>query len=132
MVQGNEVKRETAEEKETYAERRIQPTTIEEIRGVGEATAERLRKAGYNTIAKLSQAQPDRLAEETGLRKYLAERLISSAKAAHKELSMEEVPEEKEKAVEERETVKERSLRELMKDEGFRRRLIHYVVDKLS
>lgn len=121
-----------AQEKEVATERETPPTTIEKIRGVGEATADKLRKAGYNTIVKIAQAQPDRLAEETGLRKYLAEKLISSAKKAHKELSMEEVPKEKEKVVEEGETVKQRLLREIMKDEGFRRRLIHYVVDKLS
>ncbi len=133
MAQDNEAKRETRKEKERATEKReIQPTTIEQIQGVGEATAEKLRKAGYNTITQIAQAQPDRLAEETGLRKYLAEKLISSAKEASKEPTPQEIPKEKERIAEETGTMKERLLREVMKDERFRRRLIRHIVDKLS
>lgn len=135
MVERKKIERKTTKEEGTTVKEETEPTPIEKIRGVKEATGERLRKAGYNTIAKIAQAQPNKLAEKSGLTKYLAGRLISSAKEAYKELSTEEiseeVPEEKEKVAEEGQTVKERIVSEAMKDEGFRRRVIHYIVDDL-
>jgi len=132
-----EIERKTTKEEETTARKETEPTPIEEIRGIKEATGEKLRKAGYNTIAKIAQAQPDELAKKAGLTKYLAEKFISSAKETYKELpeekaSAEEIPEEKEKVAEEGQTAKEKIISEAMKDEGFRRRVIHYIADKLS
>ncbi len=72
--------------------KRTPQKAVENVQGVGGVTAERLRKAGFGTIAKLSQTDPGRLAEKTGLNKPLAKKLISAARNIYKETSAEQPP----------------------------------------
>ena len=111
--------------------KRTSKKTIESIQGVGGATAESIRKAGYGTIAELAQAQPDKLAQVPGLNMSLAKKLISSAKDVHKKISVVQPPVKRRPVTEGQKTLKERIVSEAMKDNTFRCRVVHYIVDKL-
>lgn len=50
------------------------------IRGVGDATAKKLKDAGYETVEMVVKASPEELAEKTGLSEKQASNLIESAK----------------------------------------------------
>ena len=52
-----------------------EPETIEEISGVGDAKAEALREAGYESVEDVQQAPQDELAEVEGIGKALAARI---------------------------------------------------------
>lgn len=104
---------------------------VENVQGVGGVTAEKLRNAGFGTIAQLVQADPGRLAEKTGLNKPLANKLISAARNVYKEASAEQPPAEKKAATEEGQTIKGKIIAEAMKSEEFRRRVVYYIVDKM-
>ncbi len=105
--------------------------TVESVQGVGGVTAERLRKSGFGTIAKLAQADPGRLAEKTGLNKPLAKRLITTARNVYKEASAGQPPVEKQATAEEGLIIKGKIIAEAMKIEEFRHRVVYYVVDKI-
>lgn len=126
MVRGKRRKRKVIK-------KRIHPTAkkIEKIQGVKKAMAERLRRAGYGSLEKLAQTQVSKLIKEAGLKKNLAERLISSAKDIYKGSSMKHPAEEKTTIAKGGKTLKERLLQEAIKDEGFRKRVIYYVIDNL-
>ncbi len=111
--------------------KRTPQKTVDKVKGVGGVTAQRLRKAGFGTIAKLAQANPGRLAENTGLNKPLANKLISAARNIYNEASAEQSSTKKSTAAEGALTVKGKIITEAMKNEEFRRRVVHYVVDKL-
>ena len=57
---------------------------IENVKGVGRITAERLRKAGLNTVPQLAKANVRAMVKKTGLPESIALRLIGAAKEARK------------------------------------------------
>ncbi len=126
-----------AQKKKKKVTRKRPPTkrtpkkAVENVQGVGGVTAERLRKSGFGTIAKLAQADPGRLAETTGLNKSLAKKLISAARNIHKEILAEQLPAKKKMVTEEGQTVRGKIIAEAMKNEEFRRRVVYYVVNEL-
>jgi len=130
------VKKRTVKKRVTKksAKKQTKTTTkksVKKTQSVTKATAERLRKAGYSTTAILAQAQPEKLAKETGLKKYLAERLISSAKDLRKETSQDDSSAEKKTSMVGGQNMNRKTTSEALKDERFRNRVIHYVVNKL-
>ncbi len=93
---------------------------LEKLNGVGKTTADKLKKAGYNTIEAIAMATSANLAKEIGVFPAVAKRIINSAKKITKERIMvvkassklkgkREVEEEKEeeKKKEKKETSKE-------------------------
>jgi len=111
--------------------KRAPQQTVDKVQGVGGVTAQRLRKAGFGTIAKLAQADPGRLAETTGINKPLANKLVSAARNIYKEASAEQQFAEKRTTTEESQTIKGKIIAEAMKNEEFRRRVVYYVVNKM-
>ncbi len=57
-----------------------EPVDISTIKGVGEATEEKLRSAGYDTLAKIVGAESFELALKTGLSEKQVAKIIESAK----------------------------------------------------
>ena len=57
-----------------------EPADISTIKGVGEATEEKLRSAGYDTLAKIVGAESFELALKTGLSEKQVAKIIESAK----------------------------------------------------
>ena len=53
---------------------------ISDIKGVGEATEEKLRAAGYDTVAKITGAESFELALKTGLSEKQVSKIIEAAK----------------------------------------------------
>jgi len=53
---------------------------LEEIRGVGKATAEKFRKAGYNTLSDLAKTTPKGLARKTKIPSTIAKEIVKTAK----------------------------------------------------
>jgi len=56
---------------------------LEKIKGIGAATAEKLRTAGVTTIRQLSGQDAAKLAQATGLNRKLLAKAISAAKDQH-------------------------------------------------
>src|SRR3989344_5482228 len=56
------------------------PQSIEELPGVGEATAGKLKDAGYDTFEQLAVAMPVELAEVAGLGEGTAAKIINAAR----------------------------------------------------
>jgi DNA repair protein RadA len=56
--------------------------SIEDLPGVGDATAEKLRQAGINEVAELASWEPHELAEAIEIRPELAKKIIDAAKEA--------------------------------------------------
>jgi DNA-binding protein len=54
---------------------------VSEIKGVGKATEEKLRKAGYDSVESIVSVDPETLAEKAGISTKVATKLIESAKA---------------------------------------------------
>jgi len=54
--------------------------TIEDLPGVGEATAEKLREAGYTDLLELAVASPKDLAEKAGIGAGTAQKIIAAAR----------------------------------------------------
>ena len=94
-------------------------------------SAERLRKAGYTTIEKIANASPDRLAKVTGLKKILAQKLISSAKELNKEKPLRQPSKERQIVTEKEGTLDERILSEAIKNERFIKMVAQHVADDL-
>ncbi|MFH1519494.1 MAG: helix-hairpin-helix domain-containing protein [Candidatus Omnitrophota bacterium] len=117
-----------AKKKTFQAIRRKQVKDLQTLKG---SAAEKLRKAGYNTIAKLAQAQASKLAKEAGLNQHLAEKLISSARDSYKKLPPQQTVKESGTIQGQGQTAKNRLLQAAVKDQGFRRKIIHYTVKKL-
>jgi DNA-binding protein len=55
-------------------------TDLSQIKGVGRATEEKLKKAGYKTIASIAKADTKKLSKKTGISEKVAAKLIDSAK----------------------------------------------------
>jgi DNA repair protein RadA len=55
---------------------------VEELPGVGPATAEKLREAGYNDLMSLAVATPDSVAEATEIGANVAQKIIAAAREA--------------------------------------------------
>jgi len=52
---------------------------LEEIKGVGKATAEKFRKAGYKTLADLAKTTPEELAQKTKILSTIAKEVVKAA-----------------------------------------------------
>lgn len=85
------MEREEVEEAEAEAppavaetgEREVAPSQsvgISEIRGVGAATEEKFREAGYTTVKSVAAAEAEELSEKTGISEKVTAKLIDSAK----------------------------------------------------
>lgn len=57
---------------------------LENVKGVGRITAEKLRKAGLNTVPQLAKANVRTMVKKTGFPESIALRLIGAAKEARK------------------------------------------------
>jgi predicted flap endonuclease-1-like 5' DNA nuclease len=53
---------------------------VSEIKGVGKATEERLKKAGFATAESVAATETGELSEKTGISEKVAAKLIDSAK----------------------------------------------------
>ncbi len=53
---------------------------LEEIKGVGKATAEKFRKEGYKTLADLAKTTPEELAQKTKILSTVAQKVVKAAK----------------------------------------------------
>jgi len=53
---------------------------IGEIKGVGKATEEKLRMAGFDTVESIASADADNASEKTGLSSKVTAKIIASAK----------------------------------------------------
>jgi cold shock CspA family protein len=53
---------------------------VGEIKGVGKATEEKLRKAGFDTVESIASVDADTVSEKTGISSKVAARLVASAK----------------------------------------------------
>lgn len=53
---------------------------ISDIKGVGEARAEKLRKSGFDTVESLAKAKPEKLSKLSGISEKVSGNLIASAK----------------------------------------------------
>jgi DNA-binding protein len=69
-----------APEPEEVEEKPKSDVEISEIKGVGEATEEKLRAAGYDTVAKIIGAESFELALKTGLSEKQVAKIIEAAK----------------------------------------------------
>ena len=54
---------------------------LSDIKGVGKATEEKLRRAGYDSVDSIASVDPGTLAEKSGISQKVATKLIESAKA---------------------------------------------------
>jgi len=54
---------------------------LSDIKGVGKATEEKLRKAGYDSVDSIVSVDTETLAEKAGISQKVATKLIESAKA---------------------------------------------------
>jgi DNA-binding protein len=70
---------EAKPEPEKTEERPKKIVEISEIKGVGEATEEKLRAAGYDTVAKIIGAESFELALKTGLSEKQVSKIIEAA-----------------------------------------------------
>ena len=72
-----EVKEPKAEPKSVAPKRRL---GLAEIKGVGQATEEKLKEAGYKTVNSVAKADPAKLSKKAGISEKVASKLIDSAK----------------------------------------------------
>jgi DNA repair protein RadA len=56
--------------------------SIEDLPGVGAATAEKLREAGYNTLMSIAVASPGELIEASGMTQNAARKIINTARSS--------------------------------------------------
>ena len=56
------------------------PFSVEDLPGVGEATAEKLREAGYDELMRLAVASPKDLSEVSGVAEGAAAKIIAAAR----------------------------------------------------
>jgi len=52
---------------------------VGEIKGVGKATEEKLRKAGFDTVESIASVDADTVSEKTGVSSKVAAKLVASA-----------------------------------------------------
>lgn len=53
---------------------------VGEIKGVGKATEEKLRKAGFDTVESIASVDADTVSEKAGISSKVAAKLVASAK----------------------------------------------------
>ncbi len=53
---------------------------VGEIKGVGKATEEKLRKAGFDTVKSIASVDADTVSEKAGISSKVAAKLVASAK----------------------------------------------------
>lgn len=53
---------------------------LAEIKGVGQATEEKLKEAGYKTVNSVAKADPAKLSKKAGISEKVASKIIDSAK----------------------------------------------------
>ena len=53
---------------------------IGDIKGVGKATEEKLRKAGFDTVESIASVEADAVSERTGMSEKVAAKVVASAK----------------------------------------------------
>jgi cold shock CspA family protein len=70
---------EAAEEEAPEAE--ASGLGVGDIKGVGKATEEKLRKGGFDTVESIAGVDADAVAEKTGVSAKVAAKIIASAKA---------------------------------------------------
>ena len=70
----------TVEEKPEPEEAQSNEIDVSEIKGVGDATAEKLKGAGYDNVSKIVGAESFELALKTGLSEKQIAKIIESAK----------------------------------------------------
>ena len=58
----------------------VQDVDVSKIRGVGAVTEEKLKSAGYDTVAKVLNSEPSELALKTRLTETQVEKIIAAAK----------------------------------------------------
>lgn len=78
-----EPKTETPEKEVKSVEEDVAPLSqldLSEIKGVGSATEEKLKEAGYETVKSVSEADVGNFSEKTGISEKVATKLIESAK----------------------------------------------------
>ena len=86
---------EAAEEEAPEAEEAAEEAPAEEaaeasslgvgdIKGVGKATEEKLRKGGFDTVESIAGVDADALAEKTGISAKVAAKIVASAKELQK------------------------------------------------
>ena len=75
-------KKETEESKSKTlaAQEEKKEVTLEELPGVGAATAEKLREAGYGNLMSLAVASPGELTEAAGVGEAVARKIINTAR----------------------------------------------------
>ena len=80
-VEAEEPKAEVTEpkvvSKSVAPKRRLE---LAEIKGVGQATEEKLKEAGYKTVNSVAKADPAKLSKKAGISEKVASKLIDSAK----------------------------------------------------
>nr|WP_287960226.1 helix-hairpin-helix domain-containing protein [Acidiplasma sp.] len=67
-------------ENEEKVEESKKEITIEDLPGVGEATAEKLRESGYDDIMTIAVASPKDLADISGIAEGAAIKIINAAR----------------------------------------------------
>ncbi len=81
----NKKEMDTMEEKEGKKQKEDKKgkiTTVEDLPGVGAATAEKLSMSGYNTLMSIAVASPGELVEATGMGDNVAKRIIAVARSS--------------------------------------------------
>lgn len=78
-------KKEEPEAKEPKVEPEPEPVAetsddISNIKGVGKTTEEKLRAAGYNTVASLASADADEVAEKSGISAKVTAKIVEAAR----------------------------------------------------
>ena len=80
-------KKEEPEAPESEVEREPEPKPVAEtsddigsIKGVGKTTEEKLRAAGYNTVASLASADADEVAEKSGISAKVIAKIVEAAR----------------------------------------------------
>jgi DNA-binding protein len=82
-----EPRAETPQAESKAVEIKVAPARVadlSQIKGVGRATEEKLKKAGYKTIASIAKADTEKLSKKTGISEKVAAKLIDSAKELRK------------------------------------------------
>jgi len=74
--------KEGKKQKEAKEDKKAKITIVEDLPGVGAATAEKLSMSGYNTLMSIAVATPGELVEATGMGDNVAKRIIAVARSS--------------------------------------------------
>lgn len=69
-------------------------STLERVKGVGPTTAEKLRKAGFDSVPALAEADYEAVAEQTGLSPSVVQRMVTAAGVTTEEIVVENLHKE--------------------------------------